>query len=91
LLSAAYRDIQENPNGSPSHRVIETAAGFALYPLKYSLRRLPAGDRVRRPRHLVAFWFDDLEVVILDILHDRMDLPTRLAALVADRGLPPAP
>ncbi len=91
LLSAAFRDIQESPTGSLSRKVVATAAGFGLYPIKYSLRRLASGDRVRRPRHLVAFWFDDDAVVILDILHDRMDLPARLSALIADRGLPRGP
>ena len=38
--------------------------------------------RVGRPRHVIAFRFDDRTVEIIHLLHDSMDIPARLKDLI---------
>jgi len=75
LIEQAGRDLCADPR-RPG--VKSLTAALRLYPLRLSARRVPAPDRIARPRHLIAFRFDDRTVEIVRLLHDSMDVPGRL-------------
>ena len=78
LIRQAYCDLAENPNRPGVSAPPDIPADLRLYPIRHSGARVPAADRVGRPRHVIAFRFDDAKVEIVHLLHDGMDLPARL-------------
>ncbi|WP_420471781.1 type II toxin-antitoxin system RelE/ParE family toxin [Brevundimonas sp. FT23042] len=78
LIEAAYRDLCEDPQRPGVRMSAELPTNVRLYPIRHSRARLPAGDRVGQPRHVVAFRCDEARVEVLHLLHESMDLPTRL-------------
>lgn len=78
LLNATMRELAADPR-RPGVRAASSAADDArLYHSRHTSRRLPAADRVARPRHIIVFRIADDEVRILRVLHDAMDLPEHL-------------
>lgn len=75
LFVRAFADLRDNPARHGSQPIDD---GRYLYHLKYSREGVAASDRVARPRHLIVFRFDDHRIEILALLHDAMDLPSRL-------------
>lgn len=78
LIKAAYRDIADDPERAGVFTLTGIPADLRLYPIRHSRARLPKADRVGQPRHVVAFRFDAERVEIVNLLHDRMDLPAGL-------------
>ena len=75
LFVRAFADLRADP-ARRGVRVVED--GLYLYHLRFSRTGLAPGERIARPRHLIAFRYDDEEVVVLQLLYDGMDLPSRL-------------
>ena len=78
LIQQAYRDLADNPNRPGVTTPPDIPADLRLYPIRHSRHHLLPNDRVGRPRHVIAFRFDDARVEIVHLLHDGMDLPGRL-------------
>jgi len=78
LIQQAYRDLAENPTRTGVSTRPDIPADLRLYPIRHSRARVPAPDRVGRPRHVIAFRYDEARVEIVHLLHDGMDLPGRL-------------
>ena len=66
----------------PSRNGVGTKPGLQdavrLYPLRVANYGVARSERVSRPRHVVAFTYDVEEVLILRVLHDRMDAGEQL-------------
>lgn len=75
LIEQAWLDLCADPRRAG---VKSLPGGLRLYPLRFSARRVPAPHRIARPRHLVAFRYDDDSVEIVRLLYEGMDLPGRL-------------
>ena len=75
LVAAAFEDLRVDADRAG---VQTLGSGAKLYHLRHSRRRLPRGQSVARPRHLLAFRIMDDQVVILRVLYDAMDLPQHL-------------
>lgn len=78
LIQQAYRDLADNPGRPGVTTRPDIPADLRLYPIRHSRARVPIGERVGHPRHVIAFRFDDTKVEIVHLLHDGMDLPGRL-------------
>jgi len=52
--------------------------GLRLYHLRLARLRLPAPNRIARPRHVLVFRSDGEVVDVVRILHDTMDLPRHM-------------
>lgn len=76
LINQAYRDLAVDPRRSGA-KIFES--GVYLYHLRNARKRTPTGERVSRPRHLIAYRFNDEVVEIIRVLHDRMDVVAHLA------------
>lgn len=75
LISQAYLDLADAPQ-RPGAKAFE--GGIYLYHLRNSRTRRISADRVARPRHLIAYRFDDEVIQIIRVLHDRMDVAAHL-------------
>lgn len=75
LIQTAYADLRERPT-RPGAVLFEQ--DVYLYHLRHSARRTAPEDRVKAPRHVVAYRFGPDYLQILALLHDRMDMPARL-------------
>ncbi|MFC5342801.1 type II toxin-antitoxin system RelE/ParE family toxin [Brevundimonas staleyi] len=71
LINQAYRDLAMDPERVGA-KPFEN--GIYLYHLRNSRKGTPPPDRVARPRHLIAYRFDDEMIQIIRLLHDRMDV-----------------
>lgn len=78
LIETAYRDLLSYPLRPGVSELAGIPSDIRLYPIRHSRRRTQSADRVGRARHVIAFRFDEKRVEILRLLHDSMDLPTRL-------------
>lgn len=78
LIDQAYADLRADPERPGVRSDPEISQDIRLYPLRLSRMRVSAKDRVGKPRHVVAFRFDDTRIEIIRLLHDGMDLPRRL-------------
>jgi len=79
LIAQAYADLAEKPDRPGVARLPGLSAGFWLYPIRHSLIRIQQDTRLRTARHVVAFRYNDDKVEIARLLHDSMDIPSRLA------------
>ena len=75
LIERAFVDLCADPD-RPG--VKSLGDGRHLYHVRHSLGRIPTADRIRSPRHIVAFRHDEATVEVVRLLYDGMDLPTRL-------------
>jgi len=80
LVGAALRDVGANPTRQGVKVAPGAAGALRVYHLRHS-RRLGSGALVSRPRHLLVFVETEDEIVIERVLHDAMDLPSRLMDL----------
>ncbi len=78
LIQEAYRDLLSNPIRPGVKRLSGGPSDIYLYPIRLSRDRVARADRVSDPRHVIAFRYDDTRVEIVHLLHDAMDLPSRL-------------
>lgn len=58
LLEAAFADLQSDPDRPGVTSDLSLPPGLRLYPVRFSRTRIPAPDRVRQPRHVIAFKAD---------------------------------
>ena len=75
LIQRAFEDVLTRPE---RRALAGLPADVRLYPIALSRLKLPPGDRVATPRHVIAYRYDAECVQIVRILHERMDLPGRL-------------
>lgn len=75
LIKTSYDDLRQSPVRAGS---VHLEDGVYLYHLRHSARRLPMADRVKHPRHIIAYVFTDDVVEIVALFHDSMDIPARL-------------
>jgi toxin ParE1/3/4 len=79
LIERALTDLREDPARPGVKAMPEVEAPTCAYYLRHSRERVPAGQRIARPRHVVIFRQPDSETVeIVRVLHDAMDLPHHL-------------
>ena len=80
LLAAAIEDVAANPEVAGSNPRPEIADRCRTYHLFFSRKAAGrAGDRVRRPRHLLLYRITETGIVEIGrVLHDSMDLKARL-------------
>jgi toxin ParE1/3/4 len=78
LITQAYADLSKHPGRSGTQRLPGLLKGFWLYPIRHSLTHLAPERRLQTARHIIAFRYDDKRVEIARLLHDSMDIPSRL-------------
>jgi toxin ParE1/3/4 len=81
LLNATMRELAVDPQRPGVREASSGPQGLRLYHTRHASRRMIAGDRVGRPRHIIVYRVVGDEVRILRLLHDAMDLPPRLRDL----------
>ncbi len=85
--AALYRRLIDhalnNLAGDPSRNGVSREPGLPeavnFYPLRVANYGLARDERVSRPRHVLAFRYDAEAVVLLRVLHDRMDAASHLS------------
>jgi len=80
LLAKAIDDVAADP-GRAGVRQADAQADILLYHARHARPRTPPGQSVSRPRHVLIFRIVGDEIRILRVLHDAMDLPSRLVDL----------
>jgi toxin ParE1/3/4 len=80
LIATAIEDVAANPELSGSCQRLEIAERCRTYHLFFSRKRSgPAGQRIRRPRHILLNRVGESGVVEIGrVLHDSMDLESHL-------------
>jgi toxin ParE1/3/4 len=78
LLNAAMQDLAADPQRPGARQAESGSEGLWLYHSRLARPRLPAADRVGRPRHILVYRIVGEEVRIIRVLHDAMDLPAHL-------------
>jgi toxin ParE1/3/4 len=76
LLTTAFLDLRISPARPTVKGRPGTPATLRFYHLRHSRSRAP--ERIGRPRHLILFRDDGETVEILRVLHDAMDIFSRL-------------
>jgi plasmid stabilization system protein ParE len=80
LISVALSEIAANPKREHSYEMFDLQAGISLYHLRHSRKRAAVGGQcVRNPRHFVAYAIREADVLIVRVLHDRMEIAQQLA------------
>ncbi len=75
LIEAALDDLRTDPARNGVRRFDERCA---LYPIRFSRRRVEGAAKVSNARHLLAFRVEGDVLIVLRVLHDAMDLDARL-------------
>ena len=78
LVDQAISDIGADP-ARAGVRPYSTSERIFLYHLRHARARTPRALRVQRPRHVIVFRRVGERVEVLFLMHDEMDLPSRLA------------
>ena len=79
LIEAAFAELRANPSCLGSLDRPDIGPGLRTYHLRHSRSHLnPSGAAVGHPRHLIAYEFDDIRVLVLRVLHDAMDITRHL-------------
>ena len=78
LLDQAFKDLGEDPRRVGVRAMDDVREGYFTYHLRSSVRRAPKPS-VRRPRHLIAFRFDERgDVLVMRVFHERQMLNRHL-------------
>lgn len=72
LIIAGIASLAEEPAKRAAKTHEDVLGGAWTYHLRF-FRQLP--PRVRRPRHLIVYTYDDEFMRVIRVLHDAMDLP----------------
>lgn len=79
LIEQAMRDLGEDAARVGVRSIDDIREGYYLYHLKWS-RKASGGPLVRRPRHLIAFYIDDSDdIIVARIFHERQMLSRHFA------------
>jgi toxin ParE1/3/4 len=81
LFRAAFKDLGNDPSRPGVREDLELGQSVRFYHLRHSRLKASPSRRIGSPRHYIVFRIDIDEVVVLRVLHDAMDLPSRLADL----------
>ncbi len=74
LIDQALQDLGEDAARARARSINDIREGYFLYHIKWS-RKGSAGTSVRQPRHLIAFYIDDSEAIIVArVFHERQML-----------------
>jgi len=73
LLKQSFRDLATDPK-QPGIKNVPGLPGVFSYHMRHSRDAVPAGMRVRKPRHVIFFRIIDEGhgLLLLRLLHDRM-------------------
>lgn len=78
LIDQAMQDLGDDPARVGVQSIDEIREGYFLYHLKWS-RKASAGSPVRQPRHLIAFYLDDSDdIIVARMFHERQMLSRHL-------------
>lgn len=79
LIGVGLSEIAANPKLQHSYELSALQPGIRLYHLRHSRKRaVVEGQFVRTPRHFVAYTIREADVVIVRVLHDRMEIAETL-------------
>jgi len=79
LIGVALAEIAADPHLAHSCEGRGLQPGIRLYHLRYSRRRAVVdGQIVRQPRHFIAYLVSASEVVVVRLLHERMEVSKKL-------------
>ncbi len=86
LVAAALADLLIDPLRPGSVDRPELAPNLRTYHLRNArARSRTKGSAVGKPRHLIAYEFDEARLLILRVLHDAMDLSRHVGAHLPDQ------
>jgi plasmid stabilization system protein ParE len=78
LIDQAMQDLGEDAARLGVQSINDIREGYFLYHLKWS-RKASAGSPVRQPRHLIAFYLDDSDdIIVARVFHERQMLSRHL-------------
>lgn len=78
LIDQALKDLADDTNRVGVQSIDDIRKGYFLYHLKWS-RKSPAGAPVRQPRHLIAFYTDiSDDIIVARVFHERQMLSRHL-------------
>lgn len=78
LLDRGIRDLGDNAARVGVQSINDVREGYFLYHLRWS-SPASAGSAVRRPRHLIAFYIDDSDqIIVARVFHERQMLSRHL-------------
>lgn len=78
LVDQALKDLGADANRVGVQPIEEIRKGYFLYHLKWSRKTLPAPS-VHQPRHLIAFYIDNSDAIIVArLFHERQMLSRHL-------------
>jgi len=79
LIDQAMQDLGDDPARVGVQSIDEIREGYFLYHLKWS-RKVSAGPPVSQPRHLIVFFINDSDdIIVARIFHERQMLSRHLA------------
>ncbi len=79
LLDRALRDLGEDPTRVGVRSIAEVREGYFTYHIKSSAKRVPK-PFVRQSRHLIAFYVDESDdIIVARVFHERQMLSRHLA------------
>ena len=79
LIRVVLSEIASNPKLQHSYEPSDLQPGVRLYHLRHRRQRaVVEGQFVRNPRHFVAYTIREADVVIVRVLHDRMEIARQL-------------
>ena len=79
LIDQALKDLGADANRVGVQSIDDIRKSYFLYHLKWS-RKAPADPPVRQPRHLIAFYIDNSEkIIVARIFHERQMLSQHLS------------
>ncbi len=71
LLDQAISDLAEDPDSHSIKSIDDVKSGYFIYHIKWAKRRI-SGTSIKRPRHLLVFWIDDDDVIVVAaVTHER--------------------
>jgi plasmid stabilization system protein ParE len=74
LIDQAMQDLGDDAARVGVQSIDDIREGYFLYHLKWS-RKVSAGSAVRQPRHLIAFYVDDSDdIIVARVFHERQML-----------------
>jgi len=74
LIDQALQDLGDDPDRAGVRAINDVREGYFVYHLKWSRMASP-GPSVRQPRHLIAFFADDSDAIIVaGVFHERQML-----------------
>ena len=78
LIDQAMQDLGDDTARVGGQSIDEIREGYFLYHLKWSRKASP-GSPVRQPRHLIAFYVDDSDdIIVARVFHERQVLSRHL-------------